>query len=115
MNPMPIQCDDKRLSFSFYWTDKLGLAINRRSVEPYPCEFHKGSEFNAIMAAINQGIDSHLEAIFFKQEQGDYGRVRLIFEAASMAVLVRRLMESGDEAAELLASGICETLNIELI
>jgi hypothetical protein len=33
----------------------------------------------------------------------------------SLPVLVRRLMESGDEQAELLASSMCQTLEIELI
>ena len=33
----------------------------------------------------------------------------------SLPVLVRRLLESGDEEAESLASSICQTLDIELI
>jgi len=33
----------------------------------------------------------------------------------SLPVLIRRLMESGEDEAESLAAGICQTLEIELI
>lgn len=98
------------------WSDKLGAEIKRRSLTPYPIECHQGGEdFRAIQAAVNQGIDSHLEAVFFTQGSGDYGRECLVFNPESLPVLVRRLMGSEDEGAESLASGICETLGIELI
>lgn len=104
-----------RATFSFLWSDDLGEAIKAASVKPYPVECWAGSpDFEAICTACNQGIDSRLEAIFVKQSGGGRERVRFEFEAASIPVLVRRLME-GDENAESLASGICETLGIELI
>lgn len=102
-------------TFSAYWTDSLGKAIARASVEPYPVECHNGADFAATTAAINQGIDSHLEAVHFTQCEGSHGRVRITFEAQSVPVLVRRLLESGDEDSQLLASDICGTLGIELI
>ncbi len=105
----------RRVSFSAMWTDKLGEEINRRSISPYPIECHLGEDFESLSNAINQGIDSRLEAIFFKHSIGNYGRQRVVIEPKSVSVLVRRLMESGSAPAELLASSICGTLGIEVI
>lgn len=106
----------KTLRFSFMWSDKLGDAIKERSLDPFPIECHRKTEmFEAINRAVNQGIDSHLEALFFEQGAGEYGRVRLVFTPESVPVLVRRLMEDDDDEAQRLAGDICGTLNIELI
>lgn len=113
---MNTDTEHHRARFSAMWTDKLGAEIKARSLEPYSLEFHAHSEdFAAFQAAVAQGIDAHLEAIFFEQGRGACGRARFVVEPASLPVLVRRLMESGDDNAESLASGICETLNIELV
>lgn len=98
--------------FSAMWSDKLGTAIDAASTEPYPIEMHNGDDFAALCLAVNQGIDSHLEAIDFKQSVGGYGRTRITLEPQSVSVLVRRLLEDGDDA---LAGGICQTLGIELV
>lgn len=106
----------KIASFSAMWTNKLEAEIKRRSVEPYPLEFHHGTDdFESFKAAVAQGIDSHLEAIFFEQGNGMSGRLKFTVSADTLHVLIRRLMESGEENAESLASGICSTLEIELI
>ncbi len=106
----------KTLSFSAMWSDKLGEAIKVLSVEPYPVEFHVNSEdFKSFESAVKQGIDSHLEAIRFDQSYGSYGRIKFTLEPASVSVLVRRLLETGEDNDMSLASGICGTLNIELI
>ncbi len=105
----------KTLSLSFQWSDKLGAAIRERSTEPYPIECHMGADFEALSRAINQGIDPHLEAIQFYHDIGEYGRQRVTIEPQSLHVLVRRLMEDDDEEAQSLASGICSTLEIELV
>jgi len=103
-------------TFSAYWTDALGTAIGNASVKPYPIECHNDSlDFHAIQGAVNQGIDSHLEAIMFQESKGSEGRRKFTFEPASVPVLVRRLMESGNEHTLDLASAICETLGIELV
>lgn len=103
-------------TFSFYWSDKLGAAIAKASRQPYPIECHRNSgEFNSILYAVNQGIDSHLQALHFTQGAGEDGRVKLTFAPESVAVLVRRLMESEDEESQQLAGDICGTLGIELI
>lgn len=102
-------------TFSFIWTDKLGAAIAKASRQPYPIECHYNSEmFNAILYAVNQGIDSRLQALHFTQGKGEHGRYRIVFDARSVPVLVRRLME-GDEESQILAGDICGTLGIELI
>ena len=103
-------------TLSFLWTEHLREVINQASRDPYPIECHERTEMcDAIKAAVNQGIDSHLEAVFFTEFPGDYGKRGFLFDPRSMAVLVRRLMESGSDEAQSLASGICETLGIELI
>ena len=56
---------------------------------------------------MEQGIDSHLEAIQFFQDRGEYGRMKFDVTANTLPVLVRRLLESGSDSAVTLASDIC--------
>lgn len=102
--------------FSACWTPSLGRELKDACTEPYPIECRQGSQdYQAFAAAVGQGIDSCLEAIMFSQDIGLHGKVRFIIHKASVPVLVRRLLESGDDHAASLASGICQTLGIELI
>ncbi len=116
-------------TFSFIWTDRLGVAIAKAVPNAgYPMSL-VGEDQPPIIAAVHQGIDSHLEACFvpalgdrfrFRTPAGIRGKIsgpRLECQVSqqSLPVLLRRLMESGDEAAESLASSICQTLEIELI
>lgn len=76
----------------------------------------RGFDWDQIVECVNQGIDAHLEAIFFDQFQGDYGKNGIrINDAKSLLVLVRRLTELESENADSLASGIMETVGIEWI
>lgn len=103
-----------RISFSAMPSDRLFSEIKKRAIAhgPYSVEFHAGSEdFKSFCRAVKQGIDSHLEAVFFVQSSG----VRFDVSAASLHVLCRRLMETGEDNDGQLASSICETLDIELI
>jgi hypothetical protein len=116
-------------AFSFMWTDTLGREIARAAPKGGYTMSLVGEDRQKVIAAVNQGIDSYLEACFvpgrgdaFRIETppGIRGRVsgpRLECKLSpkSLPVLTRRLMESGDEAAESLASAICQTLEIELI
>jgi len=103
-------------SFSATYTPALESAIKAATVAPYPIEVHSGStDFNAFKDAIGQGIDSHLEAVFFAEAAGEHGRRCFVIEPQTLHVLIRRLMESEDDNAQSLASGICQTLEIELI
>ena len=111
------------------WTDTLGVAISRAAPKTGYRMSLVGEDRQQVIAAVNQGIDSHLEACFVPV-RGDSFRVqtpagirgkisgpRLECRVSpqSLPVLIRRLIESGDEASESLASSICQTLEIELI
>lgn len=103
-------------TFSLMWSEKLGAAIKAAVSGPYPVEFHaNGEDFDSFNRAVSQGIDSRLEAVHFTQERGEYGRYQFIIEAASVPVLVRRLINSPHDNDSSLASSICSTLGIELI
>jgi len=116
-------------TFSLMWTEHLGVAIARAAPRRgYPMCL-VGEDRHAVIAAVNQGIDAHLEACFvpsrgdrfqMRSPPGIRGRIsgpRLECRVSpqSLPVLLRRLLESGGETAESLASSICQTLNIELI
>ncbi len=118
----------KPISFSAYWTDKLGEEIKKRAIEQCPDGYEistsNAKTFEAIRDAWNLGIDSHVEAITERSScnvraEGSRRMSRcvadIIIHPEELHVLVRRLMESGDERAEDLASSICSTLEIELI
>jgi hypothetical protein len=99
------------MRMSAIWSLDLETAIKERSTSPYPITFGcSGDDYFAFEDAVNQGIDSRLEAVFTSRREG-----RFEVSADSLHVLVRRLMEAGSEEADSLASGICETLGIELI
>ena len=106
-----------RIMFSAIWSDALGAEIKARSTKPYPMEFHENSDdFRSLFEAVNMGIDSHLEAVVFEDcSFGSYGRRKFKISPETLHVLVRRLMEADDENSQSLASGICETLDIELV
>lgn len=100
------------------WSDKLGEAIKSAALA-MDRDFDisamaRSADFESIKNAINQGIDSHLEAVRFTQSDS-CGRFYLHITPETLHVLVRRLMEASDENSDSLASGICETLGIELI
>jgi hypothetical protein len=116
-------------SFSFMWNDRLSIEIGRAAPKRgYPMSL-VGEDCQTVIAAVNQGIDAHLEACFvpargdrFRMQtpEGIRGKIsgpRLECNVSpqSLPVLIRRLIESGDEGAESLASSICQTLDIELI
>lgn len=118
---------ETRISFSAIWSERLKQAIDERSTEPYPIACWPNSEdHQALAAAINVGIDSHLEAIQFTVDTDHRGAPRYWIAAESLSVLIRRLLDGDSqnaaaedddlwEAQQSLASGICDTLNIELI
>jgi len=108
-------------TFSFGWSKDLGAAILEAQAPdgPYPLDAAP-SDAKLIMDAVNQGIDSHLEACFIP-DRGDLyywtdgGRLRCRISPESLPVLVRRLLESESEQAQNLGACICETLELELI
>jgi hypothetical protein len=54
-----------------------------------------------VSQAINQGIDSHLEAVFFGEFEGDHGKMGIeIIGADSLHTLLRRLIEIGEAESD---------------
>lgn len=116
-------------TFSAMWSDELNDALKAAAPKKGYSMSLVDKDRHAVIAAVNQGIDSRLEACFVpdrgdrfevKTPAGVAGRVsgprlECRVSAESLPTLVRRLMESGDETAESLASSICQTLNIELV
>lgn len=102
--------------FSAYWSPELGEALAEAATEPYTMSL-VGDDAEAVIAAVNEGIDSHLEACFVPDRGDRFShsgrRLECVVSPQSLPVLVRRLLEAGDEAG--VASGICQTLGIELI
>ena len=83
--------------------------------EPYSMMLVAEDE-TLVCEIINQGIDAHLEAIFF-DDHGirDGKRCIDIRDSASMRCLLRRLMETDNENANDLASCIMQTLEYEWV
>lgn len=99
--------------------------------EPYPMELN-ATDKQTVCAIINQGIDSHLEVVVAK-DHGltagtpiyHKGRKEVIsvfrkhslkiLDSASMRTFLRRCVESDDENAQDLASGIMSTLGYEWV
>lgn len=96
------------------WSEELGKAVKEAMTEPYLMSL-AGVDRTDCMKAVNQGIDSHLEACFVPERgdkfQDDGAKLICLISPESMPVLIRRLLENGSD----LASCICYTLNIELV
>ena len=78
--------------------------------EPYPMRL-MGDDLAIVAEIVNQGIDSHLEAIRTTQN----GRNITILDTPSMRCFLRRCAESDNDGAMELASCIMTTLNYEWI
>ena len=68
-----------------------------------------------VKEAVNQGIDSHLEACFIPDRGDVYeasgnGRLECKVSPESMPVLLRRLFNSDDEDVNMLAQDILDTI-----
>ena len=102
--------------------------IREAHPEPYPMSL-VGSTARAVMTAVNQGIDSHLEACYIR-ERGDSYDARTVFvggkpfvnrlecavSSESLPVLLRRLseMDDLDDDSDTLVSDILETIGIDV-
>jgi hypothetical protein len=86
--------------------------------EPYWMNLN-GPDAKLVVAAVNQGIDSRLEACNgpndkYEVHQEMLGpRMECSVSPESLPVLLRRLYEAGDEASERLAEDILESLKGE--
>lgn len=106
-----------KTSFSAYFTPALGEVIKSACTEPYTMSL-VGNDRKAVIKAVNLGIDSHPQACFIPARGDKYdargNRMDCVVSPESLPVLIRRLLDGDDDAVSL-ASGICETLGIELI
>ena len=115
--------------FSAVWSEELGAAIAAAApIEGYTMSL-VGEDGRAVITAVNQGIDAYLEACFVPDRGDRYGglaapgmarklpgnRLECVVSPESLVTLVRRLMQADDPAAESLAAGICQTLDLELV
>ena len=100
--------------------DAVRTAMNG---EPFPMSLTDTDEINAIIAAVNQGIDAHLEACFcpdcgdrYDGGQRKAGKLFLCqtlecsVSPESLPVLLRRLCELDGEAGMSLAADILTVL-----
>ena len=96
--------------------------------KPYPMEL-VGVEAQAVLDAVNQGIDAHLEACnIVGQDRYEWGErrtaggvVHTVFlgcevSVASLPVLLRRLYErSGEDRGDATPADIAETLCVDIL
>jgi len=95
--------------------DVIRAALDAQCPEGYNISaWLQSEEYQAIGTAVNQGIDSRLEAVTdMKQGRDSRGAPEFTFTTDDMLVILRRLAESDDDNAMSLRSCILETLGIE--
>ena len=94
--------------------------------EPFTMSLTDTDEIQAVIEAVNQGIDAHLEACYCPERGDRYaggerraGKLVLcrtldcVVSPESLPVLLRRLFELEDEAGSSLASDILTVLGID--
>ena len=75
------------------FSTELETRIKSASQTPYPISTPVwSSDCRVLERAINQGIDSHLEAVIFTQRTAE-GRLEIEVSPDTLHVLVRRLLE----------------------
>jgi len=91
------------------------VPANLKIDEPYSMMLTASDE-TLVCEIINQGIDSHLEAVLF-DDKGirDGKRCIDIRDSDSMRCFLRRLIETDNEDANDLASCIMQTLEYEWV
>lgn len=77
---------------------------------PFPMGL-SDSDLLVVARIVNQGIDSHLEAVRTTQD----GRKITILDSESMKCFLRRCVEDGSDEAHSLASDIMQVLRYEWI
>jgi hypothetical protein len=81
----------------------------------YPMKL-RGDDADLIIDVVNQGIDSHLQAVTEStfEPVWDYGpALKCEVSYKDLSVILRRLMETGNEESDILARDIGETLGLE--
>ena len=120
--------------FSAAWSPELEAAFRERCKKPYRMSLTSPGEIAAVRAAVNHGIDSHLEACFIRDRGDSYERgersalgrklcntLECVVSPESLVVLVRRRLtvdfehhdecprrDDGDAACECPAGDVGE-------
>ena len=101
-------------TFSFGDTPEtlIKAAANSQCPKGYPMTIKGQHEWSAIAQAVNQGIDSHLEAIT-ERSAFDASTGECLVHPNELHVLLRRFYEDGGDEAWSLRGDILGTLGIE--
>jgi len=84
--------------------------------ESYDMEFHPSSDDYNIICDHTGYIDSYLQIINLDWGESINGRIWIsIFDAVSLRILIRRLIETGSDETLDFASSILYTLDIEWV
>lgn len=71
----------------------------------------RGEDFLLVQRLVNQGIDSHLEAVSFEQD----GPSIVLQDIGSLHTLLRRCLEDECEETEDFAASVLQSLDIEWV
>lgn len=109
----------KRYSYGMTPPEVIKASVDAECLgRPFPMQL-VGEDAQVVMDAVNQGIDSHLEACFCPDRGDSFAwsgsRLYCHVSCESMPVLLRRLSEIDSDAAMSLRSSILETVGIEEI
>ena len=103
-------------TYSFGTTPKeiITESCKAQCEKGYPMLIRSKDEWKVIAHAVNQGIDSHLEAIT-ERSTFDSTTGKCLVHPEELHVLLRRLAEHGVEDGDSLRIDILSTLDIEEI
>jgi hypothetical protein len=80
--------------------------------EPFDMKLSR-SDYAHFAAAVNQGIDSRLQACYCPERGDKVEGNKVWLSLESTPVLIRRLLESDDENAQMLGSDMLTTLGFD--
>ena len=100
----------------FDWSDELTNAVLAKAPPLYYADFNM-HDTRCVMTAVNQGIDSYLEACNVPTRGDSYiwnnQKLNSRISRESMPILLRRLSESTSPRAVFLAIDILDTIGID--
>lgn len=107
--------EPKYISFSYGMTppEIINERVHQQCPDGYPMTIRSQDEWSVIAAAVNQGIDSHLEG--FTRSKFDSKTGQCLIHPDEMKTFLRRLDEDGSDEATSLRVSILDTLGIEEI
>lgn len=95
-------------------SEVITTACQSQCPDGYSMHIKSQVEWQTISHAVNQGIDSHLEALT-SRSSFDHDTGQCLVHPEELHVLLRRMFNSGDDESWSLRSAILSTLDIEEI